>query len=346
VRGERFFFFLFFLLFFLQALETAKSGLVLFHEATREFRTACLAESFRLFERAAAKGHEESIWILSVVQDVEMEKSAWKEAFAKTKESLGRYFEAELSELLCRERFDFLKKSAEGGCSWGQVGYGSYFRDGRFVGKDEKVYLEWLEKVANQNNPWAMDWLGDWFREEGVDKEKAVSYYRAAAELGWKRSMGWLAYMSRIGEGCAKDLRQVVIWRAKGDSLLFWEILRTARVSHEKGTTERMTCDLDQLCYTLGWGLYWYLYGRDEWNRQIVEAKAFGNHCLDFYCSCVELQQKSIFTFLLCWNQTTGGVKGPGQMIAQMVWEQREDNLVTPFEESDGEEPEMKRIKK
>jgi hypothetical protein len=33
-------------------------------------------------------------------------------------------------------------------------------------------------------------------------------------------------------------------------------------------------------------------------------------------------------------------------MIAQMVWEQREDNLVQTFEESDGEEPETKRIKK
>jgi hypothetical protein len=33
-------------------------------------------------------------------------------------------------------------------------------------------------------------------------------------------------------------------------------------------------------------------------------------------------------------------------MIAQMVWEQREDNLVKNFEKADGEEPEMKRIKK
>jgi hypothetical protein len=33
-------------------------------------------------------------------------------------------------------------------------------------------------------------------------------------------------------------------------------------------------------------------------------------------------------------------------MIAQMVWEQREDNLVEAFDQSDGEEPEVKRIKK
>jgi hypothetical protein len=32
-----------------------------------------LEEQFQRFERAAAKGHEESIWILSLVKDVVME---------------------------------------------------------------------------------------------------------------------------------------------------------------------------------------------------------------------------------------------------------------------------------
>jgi hypothetical protein len=130
-----------------------------------------------------------------------------------------------------------MKKSAEGGCSWGQVEYGTYFRAGMFVEQDDAMFLE---------------------------------------------------------------------------------ILKTARVSYEEGTAEQMTCDLDQLCYTLGWGLYWYLYGSEIWSRQ-NDDQAFGNRCLDYYCSCVELQRKSIFKFLLCWNRTTG-VKGPGQMIAQIVW--------------------------
>jgi hypothetical protein len=107
-----------------------------------------------------------------------------------------------------------------------------------------------------------------------------------------------------------------------------------------------MNCDFDELCYTLGWGLYWYLYGSEMWAEQKGEVKVFSNRCLDYYCSCVELQQKSIFTFLLFWNRTTG-VKGPGQMIAQMVWEERQNNLVTLFDQNNGgEEPEMKRIKK
>jgi hypothetical protein len=34
-------------------------------------------------------------------------------------------------------------------------------------------------------------------------------------------------------------------------------------------------------------------------------------------------------------------------MVAQMVWEEKKDNLVVPFDQNNGgEEPEMKRIKK
>ena len=172
-----------------------------------EFDSDELEESFGWFERAAAKGHEESIWILSVVNDVEMKEKALKEAFAKTEEPLGWYFAGWFS-YDGREQFDFYKKSAEGGCSWGQVAYGDYFEHGKaFVEEDTKVYLEWLEKAANQNNPRAMHNLGQWFRQggKGNDKEKAVSYYRAAAELGWKLAMNSLAEMLRNGDGCGKD---------------------------------------------------------------------------------------------------------------------------------------------
>ena len=89
----------------------AKSGLLLFHEAMEKFRPYELQEGFERFERAAAKGHEESIWIVSVVKDAEMKKSALIEAFAKTEKPLGWFFAGELSS--GRERFDFCKKSEE-----------------------------------------------------------------------------------------------------------------------------------------------------------------------------------------------------------------------------------------
>jgi hypothetical protein len=245
-----------------------------------------------------------------------------------------------------REEFDFFKKSAEGGCSWGQAEYGWYFRDGYYVVKDQNVYVEWLEEAVNQNNPKAMWWLGEWFRREGGDdKKKAFSYFRAAAELGWKPSMVSLVGMLYCGQGCEKDLRQAVIWSAKGNSSTFWNMLGDARRSLERGTAEKLDCDFNELCYTLGWGLYWYQYGSERWKQKSDGIKDFGERCLGHYCSSVELQQKSIFTFLLCWNRTTG-VKPPGQLIAQLVWEEREDNLVKAFEEPQRRSARLKRIKK
>jgi hypothetical protein len=186
------------------------------------------------------------------------------------------------------------------------VQYASYFKYGRFVEKNVKVYVEWLEKAANQNNPYAMDRLGEWFQGKGGDEKKAVSYFRAAAELGWKDSMRYLAIMLRDGEGCVKDFRQAVIWSAKGAPYSFHNMLADAKRALESRTAEDLGCDFNQICYLLGWGLYWYRYGSEDWNLHSEKVKAFGNRCLDYYCSCVELQQESIITFLLCWNWMTG----------------------------------------
>ena len=78
--------------------------------------------------------------------------------------------------------------------------------------------------------------------------------------------------------------------------------------------------------------LYWFQDGTWKWNDQDETEQRFGVKCLDYYCETMELQQESIFLFLLFWNKTTG-VKGPGRMIGQMVWEGRYDCLVKEFGE-------------
>jgi TPR repeat protein len=287
-------------------------------------------ESFRRFERAAARGHEESIWIVSVVKDVEMKKDAWRKAFVKTETPLGWYFAGKLSELFSRKQFDYFKKSAEGGCSWGQVSYGFYLKDGLYVEADDKVYVEWLEKAAQQNNPRAMEELGQ-EEERGDNKEQAVSYFCRAAELGWRSSLKPLMEMLRKREECEKDSRQAVIWSAQADSYMFWYMLKDVARASDEGTTEDLDCDFNQLCYLLGWGLFWYKYESRVRKGRRHEEKLFGPLCLDLYGSCVELQQESIFTFLLFWNREMG-VKDVGVMMGKMVWEGREENLVKSFE--------------
>jgi hypothetical protein len=143
--------------------------------------------------------------------------------------------------------------------------------------------------------------------------------------------MFWLAIFLKDAFGCIKDLQQAAVWGAKGNLHVFWDLLNDATRALKRGTTGALDCDFNQLCYSLGWGLYWHKYGSEWWNRKSDEEKAFADRCLDFYCTCVEQQQKSIFTFLLFWNRATG-VKEPGRMIAQMVWEGRRDNLLRGFE--------------
>jgi hypothetical protein len=303
-----------------------------------------LADQFQRFERAAAKGCEEAIWIWSVVKDVDMEKTALKAAFAKTEKPLGLCLAGKCLAggdfWFSIERFHFFKKSAEGGCSWGQVEYARCFEYGNtFVARDTDVCLEWLEKAANQNNPMAMDRLGDWFLTR--ERERAAYYFLGGAELGWKNSMIWVSQLLKDGTGCKQDLRQAVVWSTKGNlySYVYWKILEEAKAEVETGRGGNFDCSLNQLCFTLGWAMYWYKYGSMD------RKDDFANRCMNYYCSCIESQQKSIFTFLLFWNRSTG-VKQVGKIMGQWVWKEREDNLVKSFGQSERQEPEMKRIKK
>jgi TPR repeat protein len=283
-----------------------------------------LQQSFVLFEIAAAKGHADSIWITSVVKDVEMRTNPLQRAFAKTEKPLGWYFAGKFSS--GREQLDFMKKSAEGGCSWGQFWLSQYFEpdedeDDERLGADENVFLEWLKKAADQKNPKALDCLGDWFRGGKEKEEKAIPLYRAAAELGCEKSMGSLAVLLKR----RNSLREAIFWSAQASAFRFWEQLEETREA-SKGTTEDLDYDFNQLCYTLGWGLYWHRY-----NASRHHDRVFVNACLNYYCSCFELQQKSILTFLWWWNRS-GGVKDVGVMLGRMVWEKRDENLLKPLE--------------
>jgi hypothetical protein len=295
-------------------------------------------ECFERFERAAAKGHEESIWISNVVKDVDKNDGALKEALAQTEEPLGWYFAGLLSTGL-EQRRNF-KKSADGGCSWGLVRFSMYLNDGgggkMYVVQDEKVYVEWLEKAANQNNPKAMYLLGNWFGQNGRDRVRALSYYHSAAALGSKRSMEALAGMwMKTEEGCERDVKQAAIWSAKAaddSGEIFWLILKDAERALKSGMTQCLGVDFNLLCYALGRGLYWHVYGSVKYMYCRDQEETFAGSCLDFYCEAVEAQRESIFMFMLCWKASFG-VKEVGMMVAQMVWEGREDCLVRSFEE-------------
>jgi hypothetical protein len=335
----------------------ARSASVLFNEAMGKFSSRNVEKCLSLFRLAAAKGHQEAIWVVDIEKRYE-KRYGWfmlALAFEKTETPLGWYLAGALSRHGSARRFDLWRKSAEGGCSWGQAEYAWFFQYGER--KDEKIFVEGVEKAANQNNPWAMNQLGNQFGF--YEQDKAIPYFQAGAELGYYHSMWILATRLLEGRGCEKDFHQSVVYSTLGDNFRsFWRVMERARctinrLSHKERARQEFGYDFDQMCYWLGQAMYWRFYGTKDWSGQSNRMTAFGNGCLDYYCCCVELQQKSILTFLLFWSRTTG-VKGPGQMIGQMVWEGREENLVIEYgdEEDLQEKPpprrstRLKRIKK
>jgi hypothetical protein len=128
------------------------------------------------------------------------------------------------------------------------------------------------------------------------------------------------------------DTRLAIQWLAKGNCHSFWAQIRDTRMAVLRGNTRKFSdCNINQVCYTLGWGMYWYMHGTEGWaNWENPYDKKMAMECLDYYCESMELQQKSIFTFLRFWNETTG-VKEPARLISKMVWEQREERLIRPY---------------
>jgi TPR repeat protein len=116
-----------------------------------------------------------------------------EKVFAATEGPWGWYFAGKFNSAGGREQFDLFKKSAEAGCSWGQVEYSLYLKDGRggFVTQSPSAYVAELKKAALQNNPRALELLGGWAEETTVSD--AGAYYQAAAELGWATGARLLA---------------------------------------------------------------------------------------------------------------------------------------------------------
>jgi hypothetical protein len=122
-------------------------------------------------------------------------------------------------------------------------------------------------------------------------------------------------------------LEEAVQWVAKGQSDWFWFWLKDVRKQEEE--KEEAAVD-DRLCFWLGWGLYWYGYQTSQWKAAGAPDQAFGERCLEYYVQLAELQQKSLFLFLVFWNRATG-VKEVGKMIGQMAWAGRTDRLIKKF---------------
>jgi hypothetical protein len=244
-----------------------------------------------------------------------------------------------------REKYELWKKSSDGGYHWAHIEYADYFYNGQFEVEDTARYVELLERAAKEGNSEALFWLADFYFDEHRNYSKAMHYHRLGAASGCRWSMRMLAEMYRDGQGVAIDLKQAVFWSGKGDGYLFWELQVQCQEMWEHNRVEEAGCDFDQLLYKIGQALYWRQYETDCWERQSIKIASFGERCLSLFCGCVDLQQQALWMFLMSWNQTVG-VKEMGVMIAKLVWQGREDNLIKDFETVVQQEQEVvKRLK-
>ena len=305
--------------------EEEKSGEELYVRAMEEFDFVGEEEGFRLLGRAGEKGDKEAGWVSEVVREGG-EKERLKRVFAERECGAGWYWAGKLSARGSEEQHEYYRKSSEAGYSWGQERYADVIRE------DKKLYVALLEKAAAQNCPFALFELCFWYKHvEGEDSEKARRYNFRAAQMGLKHAMeeaGKAFYRDR-------DLPQAAFWSSSGNGyFLFWKILREAFNGWRSGRTADLGFDFNALAMELGKGLYWYKYMTYDWIDLKDSEKEFGERCMEYYCSEVELQQKTVLLFMHFWNKTTC-VKGIGKIIGQMAWEGRYDYLVKEFGEDE-----------
>jgi hypothetical protein len=303
-----------------KAREAAKSATVLFHEAMEQLirHEKTMENQLEQFEKAADKGHEAALWMRSILNGVEKEQSVVKEAFAKSEEPLGWYFAGELcwgNEL--EEQVALFKKSAEGGCSWAIIALELQRKSTDW--HEGPSYQESVKEAIDLRNPKAM-------RMRGSDQlyakmyEEAHKDYLASAKLGWRAAMDGLMMVHRDGLLGDVDFAQALWWcgRAKKE-YNFNQLVERIRSAYLKGQID--ADKKNEVFCRLGEAMYWQFERPLAYKGRFLEENALMAKCLEFYLECVDLECRSIYTFLLCWNLLTRGVKGPGQIIAKMVYE-------------------------
>jgi TPR repeat protein len=96
------------------------------------------------------------------------------------------------------------------------VGLGSY--GGKRVPQDKQKAVEWYRKAAEQGQAEAQFMMGDYYAKgEGVpeDDEKAAEWFRKAAEQGYARAQCMLGNLYQSGEGVPENRKEATKWYRK-----------------------------------------------------------------------------------------------------------------------------------
>lgn len=112
-------------------------------------------------------------------------------------------------------RAAFLRDAAEAGHAEAQAVFGQMLLDGTGVAADPRAALGWFKRAAAQHHPMAINMVGrcyDLGWGTPVDKARAATCFRIAADMGLAWAMYNYATALALGAGVAQDKAAALAW--------------------------------------------------------------------------------------------------------------------------------------
>ena len=172
------------------------------------------------YKVAAAKGYAAAQLKMAYNAQTDSEKVIWLEKAACNGNAVAqnylgnKYYSGDGVKCDYNEAFKWYKKSGDLGYAWGQYNLGNMYRYGRGTLRDTTLAEMWYNKAVAQNNPNAMNALGELYRSK-KDYPTAISWFKKAAILKNPLANRNIAELYLFGNGVPIDYQEMMKWYEK-----------------------------------------------------------------------------------------------------------------------------------
>lgn len=172
------------------------------------------------YKVAADKGYAAAQLKMAYHAETDSEKVVWYERAANlgNVEAQNNYgnmlYSGKGVKKDMKEAFGWYRKSGELGYVWGQYNLGHMYQYGLGTPRDTTLAIMWFKKAAEQNNPNAMNALGELSRYK-KDYSNAMSWFKKAAALKYSIANRNIAELYLYGYGVPVDYQEMIKWYEK-----------------------------------------------------------------------------------------------------------------------------------